>query len=37
MKFAGTEPEIAKYYPEDDYFLLEKEKFASMYEVFYEK
>lgn len=36
-KFAGANPEIAKYYPEDDYFLLKKEKNVSMYEVFYEK
>ena len=36
-KFAGSEPELAKYYPEDDNFLLEKEKFTSMYEVFYQK
>ena len=36
-KFAGDNPEIAKYYPEDDAFLLEKEKHVSMYEVFYEK
>lgn len=36
-KFTGSNPEIAKYYPEDDYFLLEKEKHVSMYEVFYEK
>ncbi len=36
-KFAGDNPEIAKYYPEDDNFLLEKEKHVSMYEVFYEK
>jgi heme-degrading monooxygenase HmoA len=35
-KFAGDNPEIAKYYPEDDNFLLEKEKYVSMYEVFYE-
>jgi len=35
--FAGTEPELAKYYPEDDYFLLEKEKYVSMYQIFYEK
>ena len=35
-KFAGDNPEIAKYYTEDDYFLLEKEKYVSMYEVFYE-
>ena len=36
-KFAGAEPELAKYYPEDDDFLLEKEKYSSMYEVFYQK
>ncbi|MFA4663022.1 hypothetical protein [Pyrococcus kukulkanii] len=24
-KFAGDDPELAKYYPEDNYFLLEKE------------
>ena len=36
-KFAGAEPELAKYYPEDDNFLLEKEKHVSMYQVFYEK
>ena len=36
-KFAGAEPEIAKYYPEDDQFLLEKEKYSSMYDVFYQK
>ena len=36
-KFAGDNPEIAKYYPEDDDFLLEKEEYVSMYEVFYEK
>ncbi len=35
--FAGAEPEIAKYYPEDDEFLLEKEKTSSMYEIFYEE
>jgi len=36
-KFAGDEPELAKYYPEDDDLLLEKEKHAAIYEVFYEK
>lgn len=36
-KFAGAEPGLAKYYPEDDDFLLEKEKHTSMYEIFYEK
>ncbi|MBW2571837.1 MAG: antibiotic biosynthesis monooxygenase [Deltaproteobacteria bacterium] len=30
-------PEKAKYYPEDDQFLLEKEETSSLYEVFYEK
>jgi len=35
--FAGDNPEIAKYYPEDDDLLLEKEEHVSMYEVFYEK
>ena len=35
-KFTGDNPEIAKYYPEDDDFLLEKEKHVSIYEVFYE-
>jgi len=35
--FAGDNPEIAKYYPEDDNFLLEKEELVSMYQVFYEK
>lgn len=37
QKFAGDNPEIAKYYPEDDEFLLEKEKHVALYEVFYEK
>jgi len=36
-KFAGDKPELAKYYPEDDNFLLEKEKHTSLYDVFYEK
>ncbi len=35
-KFAGDDPERAKYYPEDDYFLLEKEEKVLHYEVFYE-
>ncbi len=35
-KFAGENPEIAKYYPEDDDYLLEKEKTSALYEVFYE-
>lgn len=36
-KFAGSEPGLAKYYPEDDDFLLKKEKYTTMYNVFYEK
>ena len=36
-KFAGAEPELAKYYPEDDDYLLSKEKQVSMYEIFYQK
>ena len=36
-EFAGLEPERAKYYPEDDAFLLEKEETSSLYEVFLEK
>ena len=36
-RFAGEEPEKAKYYPEDDQFLLEKEEFSALYEVFYEQ
>ena len=35
-KFTGDNPELAKYYPEDDDFLLEKEKYVSMYKVFNE-
>ncbi len=34
--FAGDNPELAKYYPEDDDFLLEKEKYVQHYRVFYE-
>ena len=36
-KFAGEHPEKAKYYPEDDTFLLEKEETSVLYEVFFEK
>ncbi len=36
-KFAGNDPKIAKYYSEDDMFLLEKEKHTKLYEIFYEK
>ena len=35
-KFAGARPEKAKYYPEDDDFLLEKEENSALYEVFYD-
>jgi heme-degrading monooxygenase HmoA len=34
--FAGTNPEIAKYYPEDDALLLEKEETSQHYEVFHQ-
>jgi len=36
-RFAGEQPEKAKYYPEDNQFLLEKEETSALYEVFYEK
>ena len=32
--FAGRDVENAKYYPEDNYFLLEKEKEVQHFEVF---
>ncbi len=35
-RFSGGDPERARYYPEDDEFLLEREEFVSIYEVFYE-
>ena len=34
--FAGDDPEVAKYYPEDDQYLLEKEEKVTIYRVFYE-
>ncbi len=34
--FAGDDPEVAKYYPEDDEFLLEKEPTSQLYEVFHQ-
>jgi len=37
MRFAGEHPEKAKYYPEDDSFLLEKEETSALYELFLEK
>ena len=36
-KFAGEHLEKAKYYPEDDAFLLEKEARSPLYEIFFEK
>ncbi len=36
-QFAGDEPEKARYYPEDDDFLLEKEEASALYDVFLEK
>jgi len=36
-KFAGEQPEIAKYYSEDDNFLLSKETNTSLYDVFYQQ
>ena len=36
-QFAGEHPEKAKYYSEDDSFLLEKEETSALYEVFFEK
>jgi heme-degrading monooxygenase HmoA len=36
-KFAGEHPEKAKYYPEDDDYLLEKEETSALYEIFFEK
>ena len=34
-KFAGENPEVAKYYPEDDGYLLEKEEYSRNYQVFH--
>ena len=36
-QFAGDDVELAKYYPEDDGFLLSKEKYTTMYDIFYQK
>ncbi len=36
-QFAGERPELAKYYEEDEGFLLSKEKHVSMYNIFYHK
>jgi len=35
--FAGDDPEIAKYYAEDDGFLLSKERCVSVYDIFYQQ
>ena len=35
-RFAGDRPEIAKYYPEDDEYLLSKEKHSTIYRTFYQ-
>ena len=34
-KFAGENPKIAKYYPEDDKYLLEKEEHSQNYQIFH--
>ncbi len=34
-KFAGDRPGLAKYYPEDDEYLLEKEEFVQHHEIFH--
>lgn len=34
--FAGDRPELAKYYPEDDDYLLEKEPAAHLYQIFHD-
>jgi len=35
-RFAGERPEIAKYYPEDDEYLLRKEEHSLIYRTFYQ-
>ena len=35
-RFAGEEPEIARYYPEDDEYLLRTEKHSTIYRTSYE-
>ncbi len=34
-KFSGENPDIAKYYREDDDYLLEKEEYSQNYRVFH--
>lgn len=36
-EFAGEKPEIAKYYLEDDVYLLGKENHSPIYNIFYQK
>ena len=35
-RFTGGDPRKAKYYPEDDQYLLEKEEYVQIYKIFYE-
>ena len=35
-KFAGSDPEVAKYYEEDEEYLLEKKLNVTHYDVFYD-
>ncbi len=35
--FAGPDPEIAKYYPEDDEYVIDREERLQLYEIFYER
>lgn len=35
-RFTGGDPGVAKYYPEDEKYLLEKEERVQIYRVFYE-
>ena len=35
-RFTGGDPYKAKYYPEDDQYLLEKEEHVQIYEIFHE-
>ena len=34
--FTGGDPWKAKYYPEDDKYLVEKEEYVQIYKIFYE-
>ncbi|MCE4616584.1 MAG: hypothetical protein F7C09_05945 [Aeropyrum sp.] len=35
-RLTGGDPWKAKYYPEDDYYLLEKEEHVQIYKIFHE-